>query len=88
MNLIRFYDSIEDYRRCRFRRMVYRVLRIINLILCFAFMVFMMITVRREWMIYGDYTAISFMASLVTYGTLSVMAYVVIDYVLRRIFKD
>ena len=88
MNLIKFYESIEDYRHYNFRRNLYRVLKITNLVVCLAFLTFMMIAVRREWMIYGEYTVLSFIASLAVYGTLSVFAYVAINFILRRIFKE
>lgn len=88
MNLIKFYDSIEDYRRHKFRRNLYRALRVVNLLACFAFLIFMMIAVCDEWSLYGEYTALSFIASLAVYGTLSVFAYVAINFILRRIFKE
>lgn len=88
MNLIKFYDSIENYRRHKFRRNLYRALRVVNLLACFAFLIFMMIAVCDEWSLYGEYTALSFIASLAVYGTLAALIYFTIDYILQRIFKE
>ena len=88
MNLIRFYDGIEDYRRHRFRRHLHRALRVVNLLACFVFLIFMMIAVCDEWSLYGEYTALSFIASLAVHGTLTALIYFAIDYVLQRIFKE
>lgn len=88
MNLIKFYDSIEDYRRHKFRRGLHRALRIVNLVACFAFLIFMMIAVYDEWSMYGEYTILSFIASLAVYGTLTALIHFSVEYILRRIFKE
>lgn len=88
MDLTRFYDTIEEYRRLRFRRLLHRALRIVALLASVAIMIAMMLTVYDEWSMYGDYTVWHFAVSFFIYGTFSAFVYFAIDYLLGRIFKE
>lgn len=88
MDLTRFYDTIEEYRRHRFRRLLHRALRTVALLASVALMIAMMLMVYDEWSMYGDYTAWHFVASLFIHGTLSAFIFFSIDYLLGRIFKE
>lgn len=66
----------------------YIIAKIINTAVCLAVTVFGMRDIYETWSLYGEYTAMSFFASLLYHGTLGVAAYLVFDYCLCKLFED
>lgn len=64
-----------------------KFLRFVNLVIWFFMCVILMTSAYREWSIYGDYTIMSFICSLVFHAVPCVFIGCGIDYVIRKYIK-
>lgn len=67
--------------------MKYNLVRDINMIVCIAIVIVIMICAYKAWSQYGEYTIMSFITSLIIHGSFGTMIYFGIDYVIRKLFK-
>ena len=65
----------------------YKIVRILNAIVCIALLVTIMIAAYKEWSMYGRYTVWSFIVSLLIHGTFCGAIYLFIDWVLKRMLN-
>lgn len=63
----------------------YKIAKTCNVSCTLVFFFFLMINVYETWSEYGQYTLVSFFASLFVYGTLAVIIYSAINYLLIKI---
>lgn len=66
----------------------YKIARTINILVCVGIVIAIMLCAYNAWSLYGEYTLFSFFASLLLHGTLGVMIYCGIDWILRRVFNQ
>lgn len=64
------------------------ILRKINAVVWFCLAVVLMIVVHGEWSKYGDYTTLSFVASLVVHGGFCFMCGLGVDSLITKLTKD
>ena len=66
----------------------YNIAKAINILVCMGIVVAIMLCAYNAWSLNGEYTLLSFFASLVMHGGLGIMIYCGVDWILRRVFHQ
>lgn len=70
-----------NMKRCK------KIAKIINTIVCIVLLVFVMQKIYDVWSMYGPYTWLSFVSSLIIHGGVVVMIYLGINWLLNKYIK-
>lgn len=66
----------------------YKIAKTINILFSIGVVITIMLCAYNAWSLNGKYTWFSFFASLVMHGTLGIMIYCGVDWILRRVFHQ
>lgn len=77
----------KDMIECRIKESKIFLFKILNALICICGAIFIMIAAYNQWSMYGEYTLFSFLYSLFLHGGLMFMIYLVINWVIDRLFN-
>ena len=66
----------------------YKIAKAINILFSIGVVITIMLCAYNAWSVYGEYTSVNFFISLFMHGTLGIMIYCGVDWILRRVFHQ